>query len=98
MSNQYDRDRNAKDRQGYHKFDQINKDVRFDPQARHNDIASGKFPKQIDKDMTQARQEKHQQEQNRERTQQAGGSSSAGGKGKEVRRPYDPVRDAASRQ
>ena len=108
MSNQYDRNGNAIDRQDYHRFEEMDKSVRFDPKARHKDIRSGRFPDQINRDMThadqererqiQAQQERSQREQDYARTHQAGGSSSADGKGKGVKRAYDPVRDAENRR
>ncbi|KAM0171717.1 hypothetical protein ACHAPF_007964 [Botrytis cinerea] len=94
MSNQYDRNGNAIDRQDYHKFEEMDKSVRFDPKTRHNDIRSDQERER----QIQAQQEKSQREQDYARTHQAGGSSSADGKGKGVKRAYDPVRDAENRR
>ncbi|KAF7943918.1 uncharacterized protein EAE97_005988 [Botrytis byssoidea] len=78
MSNpQYDSNGNPMDPRD--DFSQIDSDVRFVPQTRYNDIFDGKFPAQIAKDKDNARRG------------HAGGSSSAGGKGKKVTKPYDPV-------
>ncbi|TGO56548.1 hypothetical protein BCON_0076g00260 [Botryotinia convoluta] len=105
---QYDRNGRELDPQSFHNFNQMHGSVRFDPKARHEEIRSGRFPEQIRKDKDYARQIEEgqrreqavmkQRQRDYEQTQQAGGSSSAGGKGKEVQKHYDPIRDEENRR